>query len=209
MRYIGFTILVFFLASTARAELVRVSHPNGWAYGVAILPQYVLTCDHCVRGDVTLVYSQGTTRGEVVATDSRRDLALVRIHGADAIVTPLCPRFGRSKLSSAVRSVTLSRTEAGNISSEDVDFFYTTIQLKPGDSGSALLDEQGRLVGIAQAIQGDGSVFAHLDAIHHFLLHRLPEYKHEASPQHPASTGFCFVWIVFGCWILFFLFKRR
>lgn len=139
--------------------------------GVAVLPGgYVATNDH-VLGDavaVRLRLADGrTVPAEIVGRHKATDIALLKstidLPPAKAgpepnLAAPVCAignPFGRGlSVSCGVVSAT-GRANAGF--NEIEDFIQTDAAVNPGGSGGALVDGQGRLVGLVSAIFAQGS----------------------------------------------------
>jgi S1-C subfamily serine protease len=130
---------------------------------------YVLTNSHVAgtRGHVRVRFSGGSeTRGEVVGTDERTDLAVVRVDAPDLPVLELGDsrslRVGQLVLAignplGLERSVTLGVVSA---LSRDLPtregalegLIQTDAAVNPGNSGGPLVDAEGRVVGITTAM---------------------------------------------------------
>jgi Do/DeqQ family serine protease len=131
---------------------------------------YVLTNSHVVADaeDIRVSLSDGRElRAELVGTDPRSDLAVLKLQGKLGRVTPI--RFGRSsniRLGEIVlaignpfgvgQAVTMgiisakSRSGMGIVDYED--FIQTDAAINPGNSGGALINLKGELIGINTAI---------------------------------------------------------
>ncbi len=106
-------------------------------------------------------------KAEVLASDSIRDLALLRIIGATPNSFPvMTPRYELLPIDSAVRvvgypgvggeTVTLTRGQiAGYLDDEGGQFYKVDVVLNRGNSGGPMVDESGNLVGIATAVSGN------------------------------------------------------
>ena len=119
----------------------------------------VLTAGHVVGGSIAEVTFQGSVvRGKVIALDLFHDRALVRLERElDAI-----PRkFRQTDLTEgeAVFAIGYGRGfgyTAGRFTSGKLKGRST-----PGDSGGALVDSKGELVGIVQGYASDGELYGH------------------------------------------------
>ena len=139
--------------------------------GVALLPGgYVATNDH-VLGDAVAVrvrLADGRVLpAEIVGRHRPTDIALLKARvdlpvaapgPAPGLAAPVCAignPFGRGiSVSCGVVSAT-GRANAGF--NEIEDFIQTDAAVNPGGSGGALVDGQGRLVGLVSAIFAQGS----------------------------------------------------
>ena len=131
---------------------------------------YIITNNHVVEGsrDVEVAFANGTTeRGEVVGTDPTTDIAVVSVDrkdlpaadfvGADPIVGQTAVAVGSpSGFESTVTSGIISGTgrevpaeyTGGSQAPSLVDLIQTDAAISPGNSGGALADREGRVIGI-------------------------------------------------------------
>ena len=151
---------------------------DGAGSGVVITPDgFLLTSAHVVAGAHRggALFSDGFEAGlEVVGTDALSDLAVVRVRGGDLVPAELgdADRLRVGELVIAIGnpmgytgSVTagvvsaLGRsfpTRAGSASRLVENVIQTDAALNPGNSGGALVDGRGRLVGVNTAVAGIG-----------------------------------------------------
>ncbi|WP_010227743.1 trypsin-like peptidase domain-containing protein [Gillisia marina] len=143
---------------------------QGSGSGVIISPDgYIITNNHVIKGagevEVTLNNNQ-TYLAEVIGVDTKADIALIKIDATDLEYIP----FGNSndiKLGEWVLAVgnpfnLTSTVTAGIVSAKARDlnaydgspqsFIQTDAAINPGNSGGALVDIDGKLVGINTAI---------------------------------------------------------
>ena len=164
------------LRVTRRTRRGRVR--AGAGSGVAITHDgFLLTSAHVVAGAHRggALFSDGFEAGlEVVGTDALSDLAVVRVRGGDLVPAELgdADRLRVGQLVIAIGnpmgytgSVTagvvsaLGRsfpTRAGSASRLVENVIQTDAALNPGNSGGALVDGRGRLVGVNTAVAGIG-----------------------------------------------------
>jgi S1-C subfamily serine protease len=131
---------------------------------------YIVTNNHVVEGsrDVEVAFADGTTeRGEVVGTDPTTDIALVSVDrndlpaahfaSGDPIVGQTAVAVGSpSGFESTVTSGIISGTgrevpaeyTGGTQAPSLVDLIQTDAAISPGNSGGALADREGRVIGI-------------------------------------------------------------
>ncbi|TMC46283.1 MAG: trypsin-like serine protease [Chloroflexi bacterium] len=151
---------------------------GGSGSAVVISPDgYLLTSAHVVAGagGGEAAFTRGSAAPfEVVGADPLSDLAVIRVHatGLPAITRGDADRLRIGQLVVAVgnpmgfdgsvtagvvsalgRSLT---TRAGSLSRVVEDVVQTDAALNPGNSGGALCDSQGRLVGVNTAVAGVG-----------------------------------------------------
>jgi S1-C subfamily serine protease len=155
---------------------VSVSTANGTGAGSAsvIRDGLVLTSAHVVAGarEVGLAFADGSTvEAHVVGSDVLSDLAVVRAHGrtpdpvsigdaAGLRVGQLVVALGNPRgLAGSVTAGIVSAlgrslpTASGRVIDEVIQ---TDAALNPGNSGGALADSAGRLVGVNTAVAGIG-----------------------------------------------------
>lgn len=158
--------------STVKVEGVacrRIQDGSGFVAG----PGLVVTNAHVVAGeDETVVQrSDGTeVRATVVAFDPRRDLAILSAPDLDRQPLPIVDvkeggtgaifgHPGGGPLRAAPfhvgRTVTATGTDIYDRERTERKVLILASNLAPGDSGAALIDPQGRVVGIAFAIAPD------------------------------------------------------
>ena len=131
---------------------------------------YIITNNHVVEGsrDVEVAFADGTTeRGEVVGTDPTTDIALVSVDRNDLPVADFAsgdPIVGQTAVAvgspsgfeSTVTSGIISGTgrevpaeyTGGTQAPSLVDLIQTDAAISPGNSGGALADREGRVMGI-------------------------------------------------------------
>ncbi|MCL5096873.1 MAG: DegQ family serine endoprotease [Candidatus Omnitrophica bacterium] len=130
---------------------------------------YILTNNHVVDGSdeikVTLANSKKDYVAKVVGRDDKTDIAVLKIDAKDLpvitmgdsskvevgdVALAIGSPFG---LSQTVTMGIVSATGRGGMGIEDYeDFIQTDAAINPGNSGGALVDAEGRLIGINTAI---------------------------------------------------------
>jgi serine protease Do len=156
---------------------------EGIGSGVIYRPDgYVITNNHVVRGatGVNVAFADGSTeRGEVVGTDPTTDIAVVKVNrddlpaasfaDADPIVGQTAVAVGSpSGFESTVTSGIVSGTgrevpaqyTGGQQDSALVDLIQTDAAISPGNSGGALADREGRVIGVNVAYLPPGETGA-------------------------------------------------
>src|SRR5829696_8330359 len=131
---------------------------------------YIITNNHVVEGSrsVEIAFADGTTeRGQVVGTDPTTDIAVVKVGrddlpaasfaNRDPIVGQMAVAVGSpSGFESTVTSGIISGTRrevpaqitGGRQETSLVDLIQTDAAISPGNSGGALADRDGRVIGI-------------------------------------------------------------
>ncbi len=141
--------------------------------GFVVGPNLIATNAHVVAGEsgTEVETSDGKRHtGRVVAFDPDRDLAIVAVEGLDRPVLPLAeaevgdrgavfghPGGGPLRLApfEVGESITASGADIYDAKGVEREVLVLAAALRPGDSGSALVDPDGRVVGVAFAIAPD------------------------------------------------------
>jgi S1-C subfamily serine protease len=126
---------------------------------------YLVSNYHVVKGaaKIRIVTSAGTLDTKVIQTDAANDLALLKAEGRFASL-PILPSR-KVSLGSTVASVgfpdpglqgfspKLAKGEIASLSgaADDARYFQISVPVQPGNSGGALVDEHGNVVGIVSA----------------------------------------------------------
>jgi len=165
------------VADTVGPSIVGVGR-NGRGSGVIIADGQVLTNAHNLRGqEVTITFADGrSTRGAVTGVDPDGDLAVVSVDTAGA--TPIAwtesadglslgaAVFGAAATVSGTPRVTfglvssVARAFRGPGGRRIAGSVEHTAPLAPGSSGGALVDADGRLVGLNTNRIGEGFYLA-------------------------------------------------
>ena len=151
-------------------SVVTVRVGDGLGSGVVYRPDIVITNQHVVTDsrDVTIDYADGTSSpGTVLATDKIADIAVVRTARTGLPVPEYrtdLPRAGESVLAIGSPLGLENTVTAGIVSGVDrqipgsaaqgralVDLIQVDAPISPGNSGGALLDGTGRVIGINEA----------------------------------------------------------
>ena len=126
---------------------------------------YLITNEHVVKdaAQVRLVTAGGLISAKVVKVDAANDLALLKTDGK---FTPLPVATSRTmRLGNTVATVgfpniglqgfapKLAKGEIASLSgaSDDPRYFQISVPVQPGNSGGALVDERGNVVGVVSA----------------------------------------------------------
>jgi S1-C subfamily serine protease len=183
----------------------------------------VLTNNHVIAGasdvSVTDIGNGRTYDAEVVGYDRSRDVAVLRLHGASALATAALGDSSQAALGDRVRAVGNAggtggapSTASGRITAFDrsitaSDEVSSTSErlsgliqvdapLKPGDSGGALVDRDGRVIGMNTAASrafafGSSSREGYAIPIEDALsIVRQIESGHGSSEIHVGPTAF-------------------
>jgi serine protease Do len=144
-------------------------HQHGIGSGVIVTKDgYILTNNHVVDGasEVKATLPDGREfTAKVIGRDPKSDIAVVKISGDNLPTVPVADSdkvevgdvvlaignpFG---VGQTVTKGIVSATERGGMGIEDYeDFIQTDAAINPGNSGGALVDINGRLIGINTAI---------------------------------------------------------
>ncbi len=186
--------------------------------GVHWTPGTIVTADHTIRRDedIKITAPNGATlSAELVGRDAGTDLAVLRVESLDAPVAARAENFeaqpgslvlavGRSK-DSTIASLGLLGSISGPSSTwrgghlEQV--LRLDLDLHPGASGGAVVNSEGKLIGIATSVLSRVSVFAiplvTIDRVAQQLLQhgRIPRgylgvgLQPIALPEHQQKQG--------------------
>ena len=164
-RLIWFFLLLFVSVATAQqiSKIMDGSRPSGMATGFFITEDGCLITDYHVVKDATqirLVTRAGLIPAVVVRVDVANDLALLKAEGQ---FTPLPVANSRTvQLGSTVATIgfpdpplqgftpKLTKGEISSLSGvqDDWRYFQISVPVQPGNSGGALVDEHGNVVGV-------------------------------------------------------------
>ena len=142
---------------------------HGLGSGVIVTKDgYILTNNHVVDNadEVKVTLQDGREfTAKVIGRDPKSDVAVIKIDAQDLPVVPMADSdkaqvgdivlaignpFG---VGQTVTTGIVSATGRGNLGIEDYeDFIQTDAAINPGNSGGALVDVEGRLIGINTAI---------------------------------------------------------
>jgi serine protease Do len=152
-------------------EIPQASGPvleHGLGSGVIVSPDgYILTNNHVVKNakEIQVTLTDGRTfNAKVVGTDPETDLALIKVQASNLpaltladsnkvevgdVVLAIGNPFG---VGQTVTSGIISGKNRVTSGDGDQDFLQTDAAINPGNSGGALVDTEGRLVGINSEI---------------------------------------------------------
>jgi len=134
---------------------------------IATKDGYILTNNHVVDGadEVKVTLQDGREfTAKVVGRDPKSDVAVIKIDGKDLPAVPIADSdkvevgdvvlaignpFG---IGQTVTTGIVSAKGRGNMGLDYEDFIQTDAAINPGNSGGALVDAEGRLIGINTAI---------------------------------------------------------
>src|SRR5207248_1178808 len=112
---------------------------------------------------VRLVTATGITSAKVIKVDAANDLALLKAKGKFAalpVATSRAVRLGDTVVTVGFPNLGLqgfapkfARGEIGSLSGpqDDARYFQISVPMQPGNSGGALVDERGNVVGVVSA----------------------------------------------------------
>lgn len=148
--------------------MLRQPAQEGLGSGVIVSPDgYVLTNSHVVRGADTIKVTLGDGRelaAKVVGTDPQTDLAVIKIDAKDLpsitfadsdkieVGDPVLAIGNPFGIGQTVTSGMVSGLGRATLGLDYEDFIQTDAAINPGNSGGALVDADGRLVGVNTAI---------------------------------------------------------
>jgi len=116
--------------------------------GAIVSPDgYILTNNHVVKNakEIQVTVNDGRTfRAKAIGTDPQTDIALVKVEIGDVVLAVGNP-FGIGQ--TVIRGIVSAKNRVTS-SKMDEDFIQTDAAINPGNSGGALVDIDGRLIGI-------------------------------------------------------------
>ncbi|HTI70595.1 MAG TPA: DegQ family serine endoprotease [Candidatus Limnocylindria bacterium] len=146
----------------------RMPRQHGVGSGVLVTADgYILTNNHVVEGadEVKITLTDGREfTAKVIGTDPKSDVAVVKVEGSGLPHVSLADsdqiEVGDTVLAignpfalgQTVTSGIVSATSRGALGLDYEDFIQTDAAINPGNSGGALVDAEGRLIGINTAI---------------------------------------------------------
>jgi S1-C subfamily serine protease len=165
------------VAEVSKSVVAIHARPRFTSSGVVLIPGVIVTADHTIRRDedIKITTPAGTAvSAELVGRDPGTDLAVLRAEGLDAPAAAWAENFtaqpgaliigvGRWK-DSAIASLGLlssispasSTWRGGHLD----QVIRLDLQLHPGASGGAVVNAEGKLIGIETGILSRVSVFA-------------------------------------------------
>jgi serine protease DegS len=126
---------------------------------------YLMTCYHVIKDTDTIfirLQDSRTLEAQIVGFDVETDLAVLKVDAQDLHVMPQVPKTGLRvgdvvmaignplDLGQTITQGIVSRISRNNLANY-FDFIQTDAVLHPGNSGGALVDSNGYLVGITNA----------------------------------------------------------
>ncbi len=146
----------------------RAPKQHGLGSGVIVTKDgYILTNNHVVENADEVKVSLNDGReftAKVIGKDPKSDIAILRIDAKDLPVIQIADS-DKSEVGDLVLAVgnpfgvgqtvtmgMVSATGRGNLGLDYEDFIQTDAAINPGNSGGALVDAEGRLIGINTAI---------------------------------------------------------
>jgi S1-C subfamily serine protease len=190
-------------ASTVKVEGIACRFERDGS-GFAVAPDLIVTNAHVVAGQqrTTVVRPDGRRlRAQVTVFDPARDLALLAVPGLGQAPLPLASGkvgttaavFGHPEGQADLEVSPAAIRQQVNALGPDLyelgvtrrAVFVLASELAPGDSGAAVVDTDGQVVGVAFAISPDNAETAY--ALSTSELRTVLETKRQA----PAPTGPC------------------
>ena len=195
------------LGADAFDSVPRIVTPRGSGSGVVWSAEgLIVTNRHVVAtGPVRVATPDGASHeAQIIAQDAGRDLALLKVNG-ESVLRPIrrgAPPVTTGRLVVAVgnplglqRVLTLGIVVAGNAQAAPGDddqpaLIQTDVTLAPGNSGGALLDSNGRLIGINTLVMGSASFAIPISAVESFVASSLATQPSGSREHPPSSAGY-------------------
>jgi S1-C subfamily serine protease len=143
------------------------------ATAIPVAPDTVVTVEHVLEGAAAI--SVGGRPATVVQSDLALDIAVLRVHGLHASLSPLAPRRPATRVvlvrgardqitrASLIRRVTARvQRAAGSAAADRRPVLELSATVEPGDSGAPVTDSDGRVVGMifARSSESPGTAWA-------------------------------------------------
>ncbi len=162
------------VAASALSITAVVRGDRAYGAGIVIGPRHVLTCQHVIDGlsSIRVTLASGKTGpARVVESDTKLDLAVLELNEPVATSAELASAtalemgdrvYGMGVPKNLTFSFNSGLVSYLGRSYDDVAFLQTDMPTNPGNSGGPVLDDQGRVVGIASFIlrETQGLAFA-------------------------------------------------
>jgi hypothetical protein len=127
---------------------------------------YILTCHHVIKhaSEIKIKLDENIYTAKIIRKDSKNDLALLKIDGsfsALAFSPDRSAKMGQNVFTIGYPNPLLQGVNAkftdGSINSltgaqDDLRLYQTSIPVQPGNSGGAMLDEKGNILGVIIAM---------------------------------------------------------
>lgn len=148
--------------------VVTISTSSGSGSGSIVSPEgLVLTNNHVIRSAGGGVVSVRTTKGDrytgqVIATDAKNDLALIRLNTTDRLPTVRLSGAENIQVGQRVFAIGSPFGLSGTLTTGILSRIgrngdlQTDAALNPGNSGGPLLNSRGELIGVNKAILSTG-----------------------------------------------------
>ncbi len=140
---------------------------------------YVIANEHVVHGatEVRLLTAAGSSGARVVKVDAANDLALIKVEGkfkALSVVSSCSVKLGATvatvgfqNIGSQGFALKLAKGEIAALSGagNDARYFQISLPVQPGNSGGAMVDERGNVVGVVSAKLNAQTAFQSTEAL--------------------------------------------
>lgn len=162
------------VAASALSVTAVVRGDHAYGAGIVIGPRHVLTCQHVIDGlsSIGVTLANGKTGpARVVDSDSKLDLAVLELSEPVATSAELASAtalemgdrvYGMGVPKNLTFSFNSGMVSFLGRSYDEVAFLQTDMPTNPGNSGGPVLDDRGRVVGVASFIlrETQGLAFA-------------------------------------------------
>ena len=148
---------------------------SGWVYKSSATSSYIITNNHVIEsaalsGTITVEFSNGDQiDAKIIGRDKAYDLAVLQINRGnlaalnlgdstklvvgESVMAVGSPLGLASTVTTGIISALNRPVSAGSVGAESfVNAIQTDAAINPGNSGGALLDSQGRIIGVNSAI---------------------------------------------------------
>jgi len=156
-------------------SVVRVKTATGYCSGFALDSSTIVTAAHCVSTpNAYIEWGSKVILGVVVAADVTNDVAIIKsLYPADGLIG-LMPRTAKLRRGDQLVTVAFpgwanvqNAFELGVVIDSDENVILTLDSCLPGDSGGAVLDVYGQVVGLCSRVSPRIAMYPGSEGLEH------------------------------------------
>lgn len=144
-----------------KPEIARLEMMPGVCSATYIGPTTILTARHCIAEDAGVVKIDGERAGYALLADDKHDHVMLRVTARRSrwAFQADKPKVGDEVFKRGNPAGLNDILTVGRVAGWDTGRMYVDITCYKGDSGAALFDKRGRIVGVVSAIAGAESFY--------------------------------------------------